>query len=209
MTVDRIIKGFLFDRNIENLYKQKCDKIEDYVYQLDINSSLTQQQIQILKDGAFKKLWDWPEMGFNKDNMTKDSENVLMSPEDVLEIIYPGRTSIEYSNVLATKISYQFSLNPSTDILTYGIEGSKISFLGKYSKNSLVINIYTDKEIDETIAIEIKAKRDKIISSIEKALEINQKYIDSKASEFKEIIGQEIGRTFNDAKKRSNINSLI
>ncbi len=209
MIIEKIIKTVLFNENIESLYKQKSNKIEDYVYQLDINASLTPQQIQILKDNTFKKLWEWPEMSFDKANMTKDSESILMSPDDVLEILYPGKNSIEAYNVIATKITYQFPLKSYTGILSHGIEGSRIPILGNYFNNSLVINVYTDKEINEAVALEIKNKRDKVISSIEKSLKLNQEYINSKVSEFKEAIDLEIDKTFNAAKKRNNINSLI
>jgi len=93
---------------------------------------------------------------------------VLLHPDDALNVLYPGRTSIEFSYHRATLAIYNLPCNGRSNVLHHALRGYGMKFIGLLNNSSIDIHLYTDKEINEEVALHLRARRDKIIEQIEK-----------------------------------------
>jgi len=209
MEAEIINEVSLFKNDIELLYNEKTQLINEFINNQSITHDMTQEALENLKELAFKRLWDWSDININRTLIEKNSKEVLLKPDDALNVLYPGSNSIAYAFHRATLAIYKLPCNSESIALQYALKGNGLKFIGRSTRSHLDIYIYTNKEINEEVALEIRSKRDKILDRIDVVLDDNRKYVNSKIEDFKKLISDATEDIYLGKKKRYEINNML
>jgi len=212
MDLEKINQIQLFDNNIETLIREKIDSITKAVAKLDIHADLTDEQIDTMINDLFKKLWNWSDLQslvINREAIKSDSREVLLHPDDALEILYPRRNSIDYTYHKVSKIIYSIPISGYSTALEYSTLGNDTKFMGDLTHDSLIIYLYTDKEINEELGSQMRVFRDRILDKIDNTLKSNNNYLIGISEHFKRMIEDSIRQVYVAEKKRKHTNSYL
>jgi len=209
MNAEKISVARLFEKDIEILFNEKTKLINGFVNSQQIKHDLTPEGLERIKDTVFERLWKWPDIQIDRSKIKRDSKDVLLSPDDALEVLYPGKNQIEFAFHKATLAIYTLPYTGASDALHYSTKGNGFEFTGSSSGSNLEVYLYTNKEITEEIALEIRSKRDKILDRIDKVLHENRSYVTSKVEDFKKLISDLVDNSYYKEKKRNDINNLL
>ena|ERR1700722_3794715 len=207
MNTEKLSEVLLFEKDIETLYNEKIKPIDSFVKRYSITHVSTEDDLKRYKDITFEALWKWSDPKIDRNSIKKDSKEVLLHPDDALIVLYPGRNSIEYTFHKAVRAAY--TIPYGGEVLNYAPKGMGIRFIGNPSDSYFDIYLYTDKEINEEVGIELRGKRDKILDRIDQVLEANRHYTMSKVDDFKKLISDFIEEIYGREKKRNDINNLL
>src|SRR5260221_7396457 len=154
MSAEKIDEVVLFEKDIETLYNEKVKLINGFVNRYSITHTSTEEELQKLKDITFEGLWKWSDVKIDRSLIKKDSKDVLLRPDDTLIVLYPGRSSIEYTFHKAIRATY--TIPYGGDIFHYALKGMGIHFIGNSSASYFDIYMYTNQEINEEVGLELR-----------------------------------------------------
>lgn len=209
MSVEKIKEVTLFSKDIELLFNQKVNSIENQLKGIPIGSITSVEASEEIKKATFQKLWRWENLKIDRHQLKKAHYPVVLSPDDALNVLFPGKNMIEYSYFNVSKIVYSIPYYTMPDSLLYGVKGNAVKFMGDIDNSEIHIFFYTQEEITAELGEELQSKRNKILDKIEEVINLNEDYIKNKSDVFKTMVNDRVEEIYDQSKKKQLINSFL
>jgi len=196
----------LFHNPIQNYYASKVALIGMELG--TINASLSPTDLQKIKDQINRKIGVWAKPNLLRNSIKAAASEVVLDPDQAMELLFPGTTSIEVTNFKAFQAIYSVPISDLSDF-SHGIPGESIQFYGTVSHRSIDFYEFTDKEIDKSVGESLRSKLNAKLDRIESNIKGINEFLFSKEEEFKELVSRAVDERFEKEKKQAERNSFL
>jgi hypothetical protein len=200
-----------FTKDINEEFKKKISKIDSEIDNMQlISHDATENDFQRIRSTVFRNLWLWPNAIIQIDKVTPSNKTINLTPEDALELLFPGRSQIANEMFEATQVIYNVPVSGNMNALDLSKNGGSniISFFGSTNGTAIQLYFFTPTLNQESGKI-IKEKKDELLGRIIAILNLNEEYLSLKVGEFKKHVDDLIDLKYKRALEVYNKNSYL